>query len=447
VLQIILINIFVTTNLLFFFIYFEAVLLPMLLVIGMWGSRQRKIHALYYLFFYTLVGSVFMLTGIIYIYIKYGILDYYYLLHTKFTFEEEVMLVTLFFIGFAVKVPIWPFHIWLPEAHVESPTSGSVILAGILLKLGTYGLLRYLLPLFPNGAYYIMPFIYTLCLLGVVFCSCIILRQVDFKKIIAYSSVIHMSYCIIGLFSFDFLGIAGSILTMFSHGVIAGALFFLVGSLYEKYHTRNILYYSGLSTIMPIHATYFLLFSLANMSLPGLFSFVGELLILMGLVGTSFIVFIILTIFTFFSVVYSIWLYNRICFGAIKKEYITMGYDCSTKEIVIFSFLSTLTVIFGIFPELLLVGIEESLVCFSFILEESFVSIPDLKFSWYDYLVTLMEFDKSFDAFDTKDLNDPNHWFNVVMGKSFDAFDTKDLNDPNHWSNIVMGKSFNKNRN
>jgi len=163
-------------------------------------------------------------------------------------------------------------------------------------------------------------------------------------------------------------------------------------------------------------------------------------------------------------------LYNRICFGAIKKEYITMGYDCSTKEIVIFSFLSTLTVIFGIFPELLLVGIEESLVCFSFILEESFVSIPDLKFSWYDYLVTLMEFDKSFDAFDTKDLNDPNHWFNVVMGKSFDAFDTKDLNDPNlgsnvvmgksfdafdtkdlndpnHWSNIVMGKSFNKNRN
>lgn len=202
-----------------------------------------------------------------------------------------------------------------------------------------------------------------------MYCSFIILKQIDLKKIVAYSSVIHMSYCIIGLFSFNFVGLVGSVLTMFSHGIISGALFFLVGSLYDKYHTRNILYYGGLALLLPVHATYFLLFSFANMSLPGLFSFVGELLILLGIVSNSIFLFGVLSMFTFFAVVYSVWLYNRVCFGLLKYKkpnllgtklsyYLKVAYDCSFIESIILNFLSGIVIIFGIFPEVFVTSIE-----------------------------------------------------------------------------------------
>ena len=263
-------------------------------------------------------------------------------------------------------------------------------------------IVKFLLPLFPNGAYFMAPHIYTLCMLGIIYCSFTILRQIDLKKVIAYSSVIHMSYCIIGLFSFNMIGLTGSVLTMLSHGIISGALFFLVGSLYDKYHTRNILYFGSLAILMPIFTTFFLLFSFANMSLPGLFSFLGELLILIGILDKSVGVFIILCVFTFFGVVYSMWLYNRVCLGNknLKTESIKMvntepfslyckydlnikprlkqkmhvnvvfkstsnynkWQDCSFTEISILSILSIITILLGLVPDVLIYWIEIALI-------------------------------------------------------------------------------------
>lgn len=353
-LQSCLLNVFLTANLLMFFIFFESVLLPMFIIIGIWGSRQRKIHALYYLFFYTLVGSIFMLVGILYIFFMHFTFSLLLLTCSYFNFFEECILFCLFFIGFAVKVPLWPLHIWLPEAHVESPTSGSVILAGILLKLGTYGIFRYLIPLFPNAAFFLMPIVSLFCLLGIIYCSFIILRQIDLKKIIAYSSVIHMSYCILGLFCFNLTGMLGAILTMFSHGFISSALFFLIGSIYERYHTRIIYFYGGLISVMPIFSFFFFFFSLANISFPGLFSFIGEILILFGMFFFNPFVFSFLIFFTFFSVIYTIWLYNKVCFGSLSLFLFTF-FDCSFKECYIYSVLFLLVLYFGLCCDSLIV--------------------------------------------------------------------------------------------
>ena len=259
----------------------------MYLLIGLYGSRERKIRALYLFFFYTLFTSLLMLIGLIYIYSLTGSLDIEYILTWKFTFEEQCWLWLSFFFSFASKIPLFPFHIWLPEAHVEAPTIGSVLLAGILLKLGVYGFLRFSLPLFPEASLFFSPLVYLLSILGVIYASLSAIRQTDFKRIIAYSSVAHMNLVVLGIFSFNTIGIEGSILQSISHGFVAGAMFFLIGILYTRYHSRLVFYFNGLVHMMPIFAVFFLIFTMANIALPGTSSFIGEFLLLCGIYKTN----------------------------------------------------------------------------------------------------------------------------------------------------------------
>ena len=257
--ELLLINFFLVTNLLLFYIYFEAILIPMFLIILIWGSRKRKIHASFLFFFFTLVGSLFMLLGILWLYLYIGELNIQILQYIILSKEHQLILWILFFIAFAVKVPIYPVHSWLPEAHVEAPTGGSIILAGVLLKLGLYGMLRVLLVLFPIGNIYYTPLVITLSFISVIFISIIILQQIDLKKIIAYSSIAHMNFAVIGMFSNNIYGIEGCIFTMLSHGLISSMLFFCIGVLYDRYGERNLLYYSNIAQIMPYFSFFFFL--------------------------------------------------------------------------------------------------------------------------------------------------------------------------------------------
>ena len=248
----------------------------MFLIIGVWGSRERKIRAAYQFFLYTLIGSLFMLLAILLIYFQTGTTDLQVLFVSEFSLQRQLLLWFAFFASFAVKVPMIPVHIWLPEAHVEAPTSGSVILAGVLLKLGTYGFVRYSIPLFPEASVYFTPLIYTLSIIGVIYASLTTLRQIDLKKIIAYSSVAHMGFVTLGLFSLNIQGIEGALFLMLSHGFVASALFLCIGVLYDRTHTRLVKYYGGLVHVMPLFSVFFLIFTMGNLSLPGTSSFVGE---------------------------------------------------------------------------------------------------------------------------------------------------------------------------
>ena len=353
VLQIILLFIFSILDLLLFYIFFEAILIPMFLLIGVFGSRERKIWANYMLVFYTICGSLFMLLGIIYIYLITGTFSIEYLLNYSFNSYDQYFLWLAFFLSFASKIPIFPFHIWLPEAHVEAPTVGSVILAGILLKLGVYGLIRFNLCFFPAASLFFTPLIYSLCTLGVLYGSFAAIRQVDLKRIIAYSSIAHMNLIVIGIFSFNFLGFEGALFQSISHGFVSSALFFLIGILYSRYHTRSLYYYSGLVAVMPLYSSFFLFFTMANIALPGTSSFIGELLLLMG----SFISNFFITFFIISCVVlagsYSLWLYNKIIYGNIKYIYLNSFLDINLKEFFILFFLLLFTLFFGIFPHYL----------------------------------------------------------------------------------------------
>ena len=276
------IAVFCVLDIILFYVFFESVLIPMFIIIGVWGSRERRIRAAYMFFLYTLLGSVLMLLAILYIYYQAGTTDYQILLTTTFDPEVQKLLWLAFFASFAVKVPMLPVHIWLPEAHVEAPTAGSVILAGILLKLGSYGFLRFSLPLFPYASVYFTPFIYSFACIAVIYTSLTAIRQTDLKRIIAYASVAHMNLVLIGMFVYNLQGLEGSILQQLSHGLVSGALFLCVGVIYDRHHTRLVKYYSGLAHTMPIYIAIFMFFSMANIALPGTSSFVGEFLILAG---------------------------------------------------------------------------------------------------------------------------------------------------------------------
>mgnify|MGYP001793732352 FL=1 len=251
IIEFFLIGVFCVLDVLMFYIFFESILPPMFLIIGVWGSRERKILASYYFFLYTLFGSVVMLLSILYIYNQVGTTDYEILLTFMFSDFEQKMLWFTFFLAFAAKVPMIPVHLWLPEAHVEAPTAGSIVLAGVLLKLGTYGFIRFSLPLFPQASFYFAPFIYTISLVGIIYASLTAIRQTDFKRIIAYTSVAHMNVVILGIFSFNNVGIEGALLQSLSHGFIASALFVIIGVVYERYRTRLVKYYGGLVHTMP----------------------------------------------------------------------------------------------------------------------------------------------------------------------------------------------------
>jgi proton-translocating NADH-quinone oxidoreductase chain M len=334
--------------------------MPMFLIVGVWGSRERKIRAAYQFFLYTLTGSILMLLGILVVYFQAGTTDLQILWNQEFSEKKQIVLWLSFFFSFAVKIPMMPFHIWLPEAHAEAPTTGSVMLAGILLKMGAYGFLRFSLPMFPLATIFFTPFVFVLSLIAAVYASLTTLRQVDLKKIIAYSSVSHMGFVTIGIFTLNIQGLEGSIFLMLSHGLISSALFFCIGILYDRYHTRVIKYYSGFVKVMPIFSIFFLFFSFANIGFPGTSSFVGELLVLLGAFQSSVVLVILISFSVVLSAAYSIWMFNRIMFGILKLEYFNTFQDVSRKEFMILSLISLLILWMGIYPESFLNEIHTS---------------------------------------------------------------------------------------
>lgn len=348
--ELFLLIIFSVLDLMLFYIFFEAILIPMFLIIGIWGSRERKIRAVYLFFFYTLCSSLLMLIGILYIYTKVGTLNLEYLLAWEFTFNEQVCLWFAFFLSFASKIPMYPFHIWLPEAHVEAPTVGSVLLAGILLKLGVYGFLRFSLALFPEISLFCGPIVYFLSIIGIIYASLSALRQTDLKRIIAYSSIAHMNLVTAGLFSFNVMGLEGSIIQSISHGFVSGGMFLLIGILYDRYHTRFLYYYGGLVHFMPIYATLFLIFTFANIAIPGTSSFVGEFLILAGIYQSNPGSSMICALGVILCGGYSLWLYNRIIFGNIKINYTLNFADITNREFFIMLPLFLFIFIMGFYP-------------------------------------------------------------------------------------------------
>lgn len=355
-----LIGTFCVLDVLLFYIFFESVLIPMFLIIGIWGSRERKILAAYYFFLYTLVGSVLMLLSILYIYYQVGTTDYEVLLTFAFSPFEQKFLWFTFFLAFASKVPMIPVHLWLPEAHVEAPTAGSVILAGILLKLGTYGFIRFSLPLFPKASFFFAPLVYTVAVVGIIYTSFTAIRQTDFKRIIAYTSIAHMNLVILGIFSFNTIGIEGAILQSLSHGFVASALFLIIGVVYDRYKTRLVQYYGGLASVMPIYIFLFLFFTMANISFPGTSSFVGEFLILAGSFKTSTSVTFLGATGVIIGGAYSLWLFNRIAYGNLKIQYTTKFLDISPREFVVFLPLILGTALIGVYPNIFLTSIHMS---------------------------------------------------------------------------------------
>ena len=308
---------FSVLDILGFFVFFEATLIPIFFIVLIWGSRGRKVRASYLISIYTLLGSIFMLFNILYIVSKTGITNYQHLLTITFLEEDQRFLWITFFIAFAAKIPLFPLHIWLPEAHVEAPTIGSVLLAALLLKLGTYGLIRFCLPLFPLATIYYTPLIYTFGICGIIYTCLTAIRQVDLKKIIAYSSVGHMNCVLIGIVTLRTESLEGSIYQMLSHGIVSGALFLCVGVIYDRHGTRFIKYYGGLTNISPLLSTIFLIFSMANISFPGTSSFVGEFLILAGIFKESSWVAFFTMISMVLGAVYTLWVYNRVFFGEL----------------------------------------------------------------------------------------------------------------------------------
>ena len=335
-LEVFLLLIFSVLDLVLFYIFFESVLIPMFLIIGIWGSRERRIKASYFFFIYTLLGSLVMLLGILLILFEAGTTNFLTLASHKFSTDRQLLLWLMFFVSFAVKLPVIPFHIWLPEAHVEAPTVGSVILAGVLLKLGIYGLVRFSFVLFPYANLYFTPLVYTISIISILYSSLTTIRQIDLKRIVAYSSVAHMNFGLLGLFSNTIQGLIGGLFMSISHGLVASALFLCIGVLYDRHHTRLIKYYSGLTLVMPIFSLVFLFFSLSNLGLPGTSSFVGELLILIGSFNQNWLVSFLGTSGIFFGSLYSIWLYNRICLGNLKIQYNSIYIDLSQREFCIF---------------------------------------------------------------------------------------------------------------
>ena len=349
VLETLMIGVFCALDLVLFYVFFEGGLIPMFLIIGIWGG-PRRVYASFKFFLYTLLGSVLMLLAIMGMYWDAGTTDIPTLLNHPFPAGMQFWLWIAFFASFAVKMPMWPVHTWLPDAHVEAPTAGSVILAAILLKMGGYGFLRFSLPMFPLASADFAPFIYTLSVVAIIYTSLVALMQDDMKKLIAYSSVAHMGFVTMGIFTMNVQGVQGGIFQMLSHGIVSGALFLCVGVVYDRLHTREIAAYGGLVNRMPLYAFTFMVFTMANVGLPGTSGFVGEFLSLTGAFRANTWVAFLATTGIILSAAYALWLYRRMIFGVLEKSSLKSMLDLSRREIALLAPLAALTVFFGFYP-------------------------------------------------------------------------------------------------
>jgi NADH-quinone oxidoreductase subunit M len=349
VLETMMVGMFCALDFVVFYMFFEGVLIPMYLIIGIWGG-PRRVYAALKFFLYTLAGSVLMLLALLAMWNQAGTTDLVELLHHNFPASMQTWLFLAFFASFAVKVPMWPVHTWLPDAHVEAPTAGSVILAGVLLKMGAYGFLRFSVPMLPLASAQLAPYIYTLSVVAVVYTSLVALAQTDMKKLIAYSSIAHMGLVTIGIFTFNIQGVSGALFQMLSHGVVAAALFLCVGVVYDRIHTRDIARYGGLADRMPAYAFTFMLFTMASIGLPGTAGFVGEFLVLIGAFKINFWLALLGSLGMILGAAYMLYLYRRVIFGQLTKDELKSILDLSPREIAVFAPLVVLTLWMGVYP-------------------------------------------------------------------------------------------------
>jgi len=359
ILETLMVGMFCALDFVLFYIFFEGVLIPMFLIIGVWGGK-RRVYAAFKFFLYTLTGSVLMLLAILAIYLQAGTSEIPSLLNFVLPANIQYWLWLAFFASFAVKVPMWPVHTWLPDAHVEAPTAGSVILAGVLLKMGAYGFLRFSVPMLPIASDFFTPLIFALSIIAVIYTSLVALVQLDMKKLIAYSSVAHMGFVTLGIFSLNQQGVTGAIYQMLSHGIVSAALFLCVGVIYDRIHTREIARYGGLAERMPVYAVFFMVFMLASVGLPGTGGFIGEILVLVGLFQVSTWAATLAATGVVLGAAYMLWLYRRVIFGKLSRGDLKSITDMSYREVAVFTPLLVLTIWMGVYPMPFLEIIEVS---------------------------------------------------------------------------------------
>ncbi|MBP1850609.1 NADH-quinone oxidoreductase subunit M [Rhizobium halophytocola] len=349
ILETLIIGVFVSLDIVLFYVFFEAGLIPMFLIIGIWG-HERRVYASIKFFLYTLAGSVLMLIAIMAMYWETGTTSVPELLRYNFPVSMEYWLFLGFFASFAVKMPMWPVHTWLPDAHVEAPTAASGVLAGVLLKLGGFGILRFSMPMFPEASHFFEPFIWTMSVIAIIYTSLVAFVQTDMKKLIAYSSVAHMGFVTLGMFSGNVEGVQGSIFLMFSHGIVSGALFLCIGVMYDRLHTRDIAAYGGLANNMPKFAAVFMVFTMANVGLPGTSGFIGEFLTVIAIFKVNTWFALLAATGVILSAMYSLWLYRRVIFGALEKESVKAMLDLNLREKLVLYPLLAMTIFFGVYP-------------------------------------------------------------------------------------------------
>ena len=369
-LETVMIGMFCSIDILLFYVFFEAVLIPMFLIIGIWGG-ERRIYASFKFFLYTLLGSVLMLIAIIFIYQKTNSMNINFLQGNYFFSKKvQIYLWLAFFASFAVKIPMWPFHTWLPDAHVEAPTAGSVILAGVLLKMGGYGFIRFSLGILPEASAFFMPLIIILSSIAIVYTSLVALAQEDIKKLIAYSSVAHMGIVTIGIFIVNQQGLEGAMIQMISHGIVSAALFLCVGVIYDRMHTRNINFYGGLVNKMPKYSIVFMLFVLASIGLPGTSGFIGEFLVILGAFQKNSFIALFAALGIILGAIYMLYLYKKIIFGTLENEKLKEILDLNLREKLILYPLVLAVIIIGIFPNIFLdpmrMSIEQIIINYEF---------------------------------------------------------------------------------
>jgi NADH-quinone oxidoreductase subunit M len=345
------IGVFSAVDGLLFYVFFEATLIPMYVIIGVWGGPSR-VYAAFKFFLYTLLGSLLMLVALVYLYYasggKFGIFDWH---ATQIGMTAQILLFLAFFMAFAVKVPMWPVHTWLPDAHVEAPTGGSIVLAAIMLKLGAYGFLRFSLPIVPDASHALSGFIIVLSLVAVVYVGLVALVQTDMKKLVAYSSIAHMGFVTLGFFIFNAMGMAGGIVQMISHGFVSGAMFFCIGVMYDRVHSRNIADYGGVVNTMPKFAAFFMLFAMANSGLPATSGFVGEFMVILGAVKFDFWIGLIAATTLMLGAAYSLWMYKRVVFGEVANKHVAELTDVNGREFLILLLLAAAVMWMGLYPK------------------------------------------------------------------------------------------------